>query len=310
MPFVPRRAVLGSILLAAAGMAAAGTAFAEDGEYVKSYRVTGVPEVNIRADDARVRVVTADVSEVEFRVTYTGYTLGTHLEIDSRKEGDVIELTERIHRQAFKLNYPHWEARDVSIEVRMPKRGDLRITTGDGDVRVESFTGPVSVRTGDGDVEARQLNGTISLAAGDGDIRADGVKGDVRLRTGDGSIDGTNVDGDVQAWSGDGQIDLAGRFTALGLRTGDGGVRARINDGSEMHSSWSISSTDGDVDVILPKSFRADLHATTNDGRIEVGEPLKLDESRHGSKVRGVMNGGGMSFLIRTSDGRIRIGTR
>jgi DUF4097 and DUF4098 domain-containing protein YvlB len=274
-------------------------------EVVKSYTVSGRANVRVETNDGSVRVTTGDNKQVEFRVEYQGYELGKSLRVDSRQDGDRVELTARITG--------HWgfswgkNSRGLHIEVRMPRDADLQVETGDGSVQADSINGTVNVHTGDGSVKANSLNGSIDLHTSDGSITVDTLKGDIRLRTGDGSIEARDLDGKVEADSGDGHIRIVGRFDALSVKTGDGSVDTRVLPGSKMASSWSIRTGDGSVDIVLPADFQANIDATTGDGHISLGIPVTIEGTFSRSEIRGKMNGGGQPLTIHTGDGSIRL---
>jgi DUF4097 and DUF4098 domain-containing protein YvlB len=274
-------------------------------EVVKSYTVSGRANVRVDTNDGSVRVATGDNKQVEFRVEYQGYELGKTLRVDSRQDGDKVELTARITG--------HWgfswgkNTRGLHIEVRMPREADLQVETGDGSVQADSINGKVNVHTGDGSVKANSLNGQIDLHTNDGSINVDTLKGDIRLRTGDGSIEARDLDGKVEADSGDGHIRIVGRFDALSVKTGDGSVDTRVLPGSKMATSWSVRTGDGSVDIVLPADFQANIEATTGDGHISLGIPVTVEGTFSKSEIRGKMNGGGQPLMIHTGDGSIRL---
>jgi hypothetical protein len=284
---------------------AAATPYAKAEEVVKSYTVSGRANVRVDTNDGSVRVTTGDNKQVEFRVEYQGYELGKSLRVDSRQDGDKVELTARITG--------HWgfswgkNTRGLHIEVRMPREADLQVETGDGSVQADSINGNVNVHTGDGSVKANSLNGQIDLHTNDGSISVDSLKGDIRLRTGDGSIEARDLDGKVEADSGDGHIRIVGRFDALSVKTGDGSVDTRVLPGSRMATSWSVRTGDGSVDIVLPADFQANIEATTGDGHISLGIPVTVEGTFSKSEIRGKMNGGGQPLMIHTGDGSIRL---
>jgi len=274
-------------------------------DVVKSYAVSGRANVRVDTNDGSVHVTAGDTKQVEFRVEYQGYVLGKDLKIDSHQEGDKVELTARLMGH-WGFSWGH-NSRNLHIEVRMPKEGDVTVQTGDGSVQADSIHGTVNVHTGDGSVKANSLNGTIDLHTSDGSITVDSLKGDIRLRTGDGSIEARDLDGKVDADTGDGHIRLVGRFDALGIKTGDGSVDARVLPGSKMASSWTIRTGDGSVDIVLPADFKANIDATTGDGHISLGVPVTVEGTFSKSEIRGKMNGGGQQLTIHTGDGSIRL---
>lgn len=295
--------------IACAALLAAATVAPRAGaeEVVKSYAVTGRANVRVDTNDGSVHVTGSDSKQVEFRVEYQGYELGKGLRVDSRQEGDKVELVARVTGHwGWGISFGH-NSRKLHIEVRMPREGDLQVETGDGSVEAESINGTVNIHTGDGSVKANSLNGTIDLHTNDGSIRADTLKGDIRLRTGDGSIEAHGLDGKVEADSGDGHIRLAGRFDALNVKTGDGSVDTQVLAGSKMASSWSIRTGDGSVDIVLPGDFQTNIDASTGDGHISLGIPVTVEGSFSNSQIHGKMNGGGQSLTIHTGDGSIRL---
>jgi hypothetical protein len=255
-------------------------------EWTKSYTVSGRANVRVDTNDGSVRVMTSDTKQVELRVTYSGYTLDKNLTIESRQDGDRVELKAK--------ETMHWSwgihvSRGVRVEVRMPKNADL------------------TVDSGDGSVESEFIQGNLDIHTGDGHIRVEGAKGQIKLRTGDGSIEGRNLDGQIDADSGDGHITLDGRFDTLNIRTGDGSINAHAQPGSKVISSWSIHTGDGSVDLALPGDLNANIDATTNDGRISLGIPVMVEGQFSNSQIHGKMNNGGQPVKIHTGDGSIRL---
>lgn len=298
-----RLGIAGAALLAASF--ATPRVFAE--EITKSYTVAGRPNVHVETNDGSVRITSGDSKQVEFRVEYQGYELGRNLTVDSRQDGDKVELIARITGHwGISLGWGH-NSRKLHIEVRMPQQGDLQVHTGDGAVETSGLSGNLNIDTRDGSVKATGLSGTVDLHTGDGSITVDTLKGDIRLRTGDGGIEARDLDGKVEADSGDGHIRLTGRFEALNVKTGDGSVDTRVQPGSKMASSWTLRTGDGSVDLALPADFQADINATTGDGHISLGVPVTVEGTFSRSEVRGKMNGGGQTLTIHTGDGSIRL---
>jgi DUF4097 and DUF4098 domain-containing protein YvlB len=274
-------------------------------EYVKTYTVTAQPTVHIRVDDSRVLVVTSDANRVEFRVTSEGFTaikIGGKLHIDSQQNGNQVELTVHVSPSVVFINTMR-----LSTEVRMPKNADLQLETSDGHVELSDVHGNIVVHTSDGGVKASQLSGTIDIRSNDGDIDADTLSGTFKLHSGDGKINAARLDGKCDASTGDGAIHVAGRFDSLDVKSSDGAVTARAEPGSKMSSIWSIKTTDGRVDMDIPKDLQADLDASTRDGHISLGLPVSMEGEIGKKAVHGKINGGGPTLSIHSGDGSIRL---
>ena len=110
-------------------------------EVTKSFTVAGRPNVRVETNDGSVQVTAGNAKQVEFRVEYQGYELGRNLRVDTRQDGDRVELIARVTG--------HWGfswgggRRGPRIEVRMPKNADLQIDTGDGSVETQPLSGHV-----------------------------------------------------------------------------------------------------------------------------------------------------------------------
>jgi len=267
-------------------LGAASAPYAKAEEWTKSYTVSGRANVRIDTNDGSVRVTTSDTKQIELKVLYSGYTLDKNLKIDSRQDGDRVELTAK---ETMHWNWGIHVNRGLRVEVRMPKNADLTVDSGDGSVESESIQGNLDIHTGDGH------------------IRVAGAKGQIKLRTGDGSIEGRDLDGQIDADSGDGHITLDGRFDSLNIRTGDGSINAHAQPGSKVISSWTIHTGDGSVDLSLPADLNANIDATTNDGRISLGIPVMVEGQFSNSQIHGKMNSGGQPVKIHTGDGSIRL---
>jgi len=279
-------------------------AFAQ--ETVKTFAISGRAQVRVETNDGSVHIVTSPGSkQVEFHVQYNGYELDKDLRVDSRQDGDRVELTARVTGH-WGISWGH-NSRNLHIEVRMPSVGDAEVDTGDGAVDSQSLDGSLKIHTGDGSVRASAVTGNLDVDTGDGSITVEGAKGTIRLHSGDGHIDARGLDGNLEATSGDGHVTVAGRFDSLTLKTGDGSIDAHALPGSKMSSGWNVHTGDGSVDFALPSDIQADIDASTRDGHISMGIPVMVDGTFSKSQIHGKMNGGGQPLTITTGDGSIRL---
>jgi DUF4097 and DUF4098 domain-containing protein YvlB len=274
-------------------------------EWTKSYPISGRAQVRVDTNDGAVQIYTSDSKQVDFRILYDGYEMNKTLHVDSRQDGDSVQINARVSGHwGFSFGNNH---RRIQIEIHMPKDADLQVDTGDGSVTTQALNGKVKIHTGDGSVRAQQVSGDVDIDTGDGSVTVEGAKGDIRLHTGDGHIEARNLDGKVDALSGDGHITLEGRLDGLTVKTGDGSIDARLQPGSKVNSSWSVRTGDGSVDIVLPADLQANIDASTNDGHISLGIPVTVEGTFSNSQIHGKMNGGGQAVVIHTGDGSIRL---
>ena len=236
-------------------------------EWKKSFSVPGKADLRVEVDDGEAIVHTWDRNQIDARVTTQGWKIGP----------SEVRITE------------HQAGDRIEIEVRVPR---THINFGRRSVRVELQV-------------PRELRATIH--SGDGRISVQDLKGEIHLSTSDGSIEADAVDGDFEAKTGDGRIRATGRWDRLSLETKDGSIDAEARAGSKMAGPWRIHTGDGSVTLRLPENFTADLDAHTGDGKITVDLPVTASGSLGGSELRGKLNGGGQTLVVRTGDGPIRL---
>lgn len=304
-----RGSVAVGLLVAVLGQNAnADPAASSDQDWVKSYTVTGRPDVHVQTGDGSVRVLTSDTQQVEFRIKTTGsawgFGFGDGPKIESRQVGNTVELNVHVHHMVMGFSNRHTE-----IEVRMPRSADVQLQTGDGSIDVAAVDGNVQAHTSDGRVSVSQVTGKVDVSSSDGAIEARTLKGTLKLSTSNGSIRATDLDGGCDASSSDGSVTVEGRFDHLNVSSSDGSVTTRVAAGSSMTSGWQVSTSDGSVEVALPADFKANLDLSTNDGHITLNLPVQVEGEVTKSHIRGTLNGGGSSFRIHSSDGSVRLGS-
>lgn len=272
---------------------------------VKTFKVTGQPEVVLDTFDGSIELHSWDRNEIEVEVEKRAMeqTLLDEIKIDAQQEGDKIVV---------RVTGPRAERHGVTIgmhisptarlRVAVPKNANINAVSGDGSIKAEAIEGKIVLRTSDGSITGTRLGGDIQVRSGDGSIRIDNTTGKLDLETDDGSV---GVDA---------------RPSVLHLRTGDGSVRVALEPETVMADDWDITTTDGSVVVTLPGLFNAELDAETSDGAVRTNHPLldgDRDDRRDGEgrderrerrrTLRSKIGEGGKVLKIRSGDGTIRI---
>lgn len=272
---------------------------------VKTFKVTGQPEVVLDTFDGSIELHSWDRNEIEVEVEKRAMeqTLLDEIKIDAQQDGDKIVV---------RVTGPRAERHGVTIgmhisptarlRVAVPKNANINAVSGDGSIKAEAIEGKIVLRTSDGSITGTRLGGDIQVRSGDGSIRIDNTTGKLDLETDDGSV---GVDA---------------RPSVLHLRTGDGSVRVALEPETVMADDWDITTTDGSVVVTLPGLFNAELDAETSDGAVRTNHPLldgDRDDRRDGEgrderrerrrTLRSKIGEGGKVLKIRSGDGTIRI---
>ena len=208
------------------------------------------------------------------------------------------------------------DRRDVLVTARgenvrgqsAPPDGLRRLTQAGGLVIAEE-NNQVSVTTGgrsrevDIDLQVPARVNLNLMTHNDGDVIVENAEGDIEVQNHNGSIRLTNVAGSVVANTHNGDV----RVTL-----------ARI----AVDKAMSFVSYNGDVDVTLPASARANLKLRSDNGEIFTGfdvqmrpgtPPQPARDARGRNRVEinqsiyGTINGGGPEFELRTYNGNIDV---
>lgn len=137
---------------------------------------------------------------------------------------------------------------------------------------------------------------------GDGDVVVDNIEGELELGNADGSIKATRVAGTVLAQTLDGDIV----------------VEMKKVDASKP---MSFSTMDGDIDLTLPSSTKANLKVSTPGGDLYTDFDFDVDQTTERnnesdedgfkmtimSKVLARINGGGLEINFKTYDGDVMV---
>lgn len=192
----------------------------------------------------------------------------------------------------------------VNVEVRVPSRFDLEVSTQDGDIDAGSFEGNARMRSQDGDIRVETLTGDdIDLGTQDGDVRAARLIGAaIVLRSQDGDIEVDTLRGAVAAHTQDGDIHIgAAEAPKIELDTSDGDIHVGIVGAAHMR----IDADDGDISIEAPSSLQAEIDLRGEEVTLRGIGSLNGEVSR--GRARGTINGGGEAITARSGDGNVRL---
>jgi len=259
----------------------------------KSFPAGDHPRVHVITSDARVEVRSRPGKTVDAHVELTGRIVGIYfgkvspkVSLEQRPDG-VIDIQARLTGSSSGIVVG--SSQHLVVEVSVPPNCDLEVETSDGAIEVTGVNGKIEVGSSDGRVTLRELRGEIKLHTSDGQVSAEGL---------DGQLSGTTSDGTMH---------VSGRFDNLELQTSDGHLYVEVERGSKLADDWSLSTSDGGLDLTIPKEIKATLDARVRDGHLDLDLPFKdLDDYSH-HDVRLDLNGGGPVLRVRSGDGSVKI---
>ncbi len=266
----------------------------------KTFKVSGVPDVQLETFDGSIEVHSWDRNEVEVEIEKRAMeqSMVDEMVVSAEQQGDriIVKVTQPRNRDFDGIQIGVNFSPTARLRVAVPRNSQLAASSGDGSITVEDVNGKVALTTSDGSVRASRVTGELSVRSGDGSIRLDAVEGKLDLETEDGSIG-------VEA-----------KPTALRARTADGTIRLRVDADTKMTEDWDVQTADGSVTLTLPSAFDGELDAETRDGSVRANHPAVTNESREGDDreerrrtLKATLGSGGRTLRVRTGDGTIRI---
>jgi len=208
-----------------------------------------------------------------------------------------IKISEKNNEIKIKIQYPKikgiffwirdYRRIEVSTEIMLPLRSNIKCILDDGSISGESIHGRVFAKTDDGT------------------IRLTDIKDSVQVRTDDGRVILKNIEGEADVEADDGDIELSGKLSSLNLSTDDGDVEVNIAPNSVMERDWQFVTDDGDIELFLSDDFSSEIDIRTDDGNITTHIPLTLKDISGKNKISGRINEGGRLLIIKTDDGNV-----
>lgn len=117
-----------------------------------------------------------------------------NVKLELRKQGSKAVLISQFDDHFRTINF---RTRVINLTVKMPKKMDLTIDDGSGELKIEQIVGRVQVDDGSGELLIRDIRGDVSIDDGSGTIEVNNVEENVEVSDGSGSIYIDGVGGDV-----------------------------------------------------------------------------------------------------------------
>lgn len=209
----------------------------------------------------------------------------------------------------------------VRLEVTVPRRSDVALTTANGAVQVGRIEGSVAVQSASGNIDCARIGGNLSVKSASGNLRLGDITGTVSVNTASGDVTMRGVDGNlvIQTLSGDAQgEDLVGQ---VGFKSHSGTLlvrSSRLNgfylnttsgecliEASLATGEYEVRTVSGDITLRPQPDLSAILNGRTVSGSFQCALPYQRadedwraamddddDESRHeGIHGRGGFHG-------------------
>lgn len=238
------------------------------------------------------------------------------------KEGNTFTVRAR---RANKEKNQNWSGRcnmDARYTLRVPKSFNSELRTGGGTIMVAEITGTMSADTSGGKLKFTHLKGPTGATTSGGSIELSGCDGPLKVDTSGGRIEATEGSGSLEArtsggsivvrnFAGDAKVETSGGRLAFENvngkifgRTSGGSISAKLK--SPVPGDVNLETSAGSIDLMVPPDAGLDIEAEASSGRVTSDLPFTGTRTDRDS-MKGKINGGGKSVVLRSGAGSIAI---
>jgi len=212
---------------------------------------------------------------------------------------------------------------EAEYTITVPADFNARLKTSGGSIAVSDVAGEVKANTSGGSLRFARLRASLDGDTSGGGIHMADCEGKLKIHTsgggidvsgGAGSLDGHTSGGSVKVkgFRGDARVGTSGG--SLTIENVLGQVKGSTSGGSvsavlpsPLPGNVELSTSGGSVTVVVPTDAAFDLDAATSAGRVTSDLPVTVVGTVARDRLKGTVNGGGKSVVLRTSSGSIRV---
>jgi hypothetical protein len=238
------------------------------------------------------------------------------------KDGNTITVRARRQNKEKNMNWSGRCNMDARYTVRVPKSFNSELRTGGGTIMVAEITGTMSADTSGGKLKFTHLKGPTGATTSGGSIELNACEGPLKVDTSGGRIDATDGNGSLEArtsggsivvrnFAGDTKVETSGgRLSFENVngkifgRTSGGSISAKLK--SPVPGDVNLETSAGAIELMVPADAGLDIEAEASSGRVTSELPFTGTRTDRES-LKGKINGGGKSVVLRSGAGSISI---
>jgi len=193
-----------------------------------------------------------------------------------------------------------------SISVDTAK-ATLKVGSSGGDLRLGELNDETVAETGAGSITITSGKATVLAKSAGGDIRLGKMDGETSAQTGSGSVSVKSSRAKLTVKSSGGDLRIEDAGSSVQAHTGSGSVCASFS--AQPKGDCSLTSAGGDIRVKIREQLSFDIEAKTAGGDVMTELPITatvVGKPRSG-ELKGTLNDGGTTLLIKTGSGSIAI---
>ena len=192
----------------------------------------------------------------------------------------------------------------VDYDLIVPKKYNLNIVSGSGDVYLKNLLGNVRIKTSGGDTKIEGVEGEVYVSASGGDIFLNKIIGNVKSHTSGGDIILREISGEINSSTTGGDIKIQSKNGSINAKTTGGDITI---DYAGENKGIIASTVGGDIYLILDKTIEGFFSLSTIGGDIINEFNLTSLYEKKSSKLEGELNKKEPRIQCKTTGGDIKI---
>jgi DUF4097 and DUF4098 domain-containing protein YvlB len=237
-------------------------------------------------------------------------------------EGNTLIIRER--NEVSNHWFGNWRNRNEGkYTIRVPAQFSAKLHTSGGGIAVSDLAGEVKADTSGGGLRFTRVHGPLTGDTSGGGISVADCEGAIKIHTSGGGIDVAGGSGSLNGDTSGGGVKVRNFAGPASVETSGGGITIENVQGavegstsggsinavllSPVPGEVTLSTSGGGVTVKVPDNAAFNIDARTSGGGVTCDLPVTVQGKIEHGHLKGVVNGGGLAVVLRSSGGGIHI---
>ena len=221
------------------------------------------------------------------------------------KEGNTVVVRARPEHQGKSWTWSGHTTMQARYTIRVPAEVSVELATGGGEIMATEVSGSCKAETSGGNLTFTRVRGPL---------RASTCGGHIALESCDGAINLNTSGGKIEAVAGSGTLDASSAGGSIVVRNFGGDTKVETGGGAlsleNVHGRLVGETSGGSISATVPAPLAGDIkletNAEANEGSVTSEIPMVMERAGRDG-LKGTINGGGKSLVLRSGAGNIVI---
>jgi DUF4097 and DUF4098 domain-containing protein YvlB len=274
-----------------------------DKDFHYSYPLKPGGRVNVETFNGSVDISGWDQDTVDISGAKYGPSQQEAEDLKVNVDASADSVSVRVPRPSLRRNN-----QGARLVIKIPRGARLdRITTSNSSIRTQDGTGPARLHTSNGSIRVEDLRGDLEAETSNSSIELEGVDGNARAHTSNGHIRAGRVSGSLEAGTSNSSVhaDITRTDRTVRLDTSNGPVELALP--REFSADVHVATNNSPITVRLAEDTNARILARTNNASISTEFEVRAQGEISKNRLDGIIGSGGPLIDLSTSNGSIHL---